>query len=180
MHCSWAVNTGVIGRPLQVTYGSPCVWDSCLVPSVTLVYCGQTVGWIKMPLGTEVGPGQGEIVLDGEPISSTQKGEQQVPLFGPYLLWPNRKRSPISATCFVLSLSRLVGRDGASMARPYRSTWAHQTITNYSQLASSLVPKTDKDSVVAELWPSVGYCFSVIRVMLLVRYDDTVINAARE
>jgi len=26
---------------------------SCL--SVTLVYCGQTVGWIKMPLGMEVG-----------------------------------------------------------------------------------------------------------------------------
>ena len=29
---------------------------SCL--SATLVYCGQTVGWIKMLLGTEVGPTQ--------------------------------------------------------------------------------------------------------------------------
>jgi len=29
-----------------------------------LVYCGQTVGWIKMPLGTEVGLGPGDIVLD--------------------------------------------------------------------------------------------------------------------
>jgi len=38
---------------------------SCL--SVTLVYCGQTVGWIKMPLGTEVGLGAGDMVLDGEP-----------------------------------------------------------------------------------------------------------------
>ena len=28
------------------------------VLSVTLVYCGLTVGWIKMPLGTEVGLGQ--------------------------------------------------------------------------------------------------------------------------
>jgi len=31
------------------------------------VYCGQTSGWIKMPLGTEVGLGPGDIVLDGEP-----------------------------------------------------------------------------------------------------------------
>jgi len=35
--------------------------------SVTLVYCGQTVGSIKMPLGMEVGLGQDHIVLDGDP-----------------------------------------------------------------------------------------------------------------
>jgi len=34
--------------------------------SVTLAYCGQTVGWIKMSLGTEVGLGPGDIVLDGD------------------------------------------------------------------------------------------------------------------
>ena len=34
--------------------------------SVTLVYFGQTVGWIKMKLGMEVGLGQGHIVLDGD------------------------------------------------------------------------------------------------------------------
>jgi len=38
---------------------------SCL--SVTLVYCGQTVGWIKMKLGVQVGLGPGHIVLDGDP-----------------------------------------------------------------------------------------------------------------
>jgi len=38
---------------------------SCL--SVTLVYCGQTVGWIKVPLGMEVGLGPGHAVLDGDP-----------------------------------------------------------------------------------------------------------------
>jgi len=38
---------------------------SCL--SVTLVYCVQTVGWIKMKLGTEVGLGPGDNVLDGDP-----------------------------------------------------------------------------------------------------------------
>ena len=35
--------------------------------SVTLVYCGQLVGWIKMKLGTEVGLGLSHIVLDGDP-----------------------------------------------------------------------------------------------------------------
>jgi len=29
------------------------------------VYCGQTAGWIKIPLGTEVNPGTGDVVLDG-------------------------------------------------------------------------------------------------------------------
>ena len=33
--------------------------------SVTLVYCGQTVGWIKMPLRTEIGLGPGDIVSRG-------------------------------------------------------------------------------------------------------------------
>jgi len=37
------------------------------VLSVTLVNCGQTVGWIKIKLGTEVGLGPGHIVLDGDP-----------------------------------------------------------------------------------------------------------------
>jgi len=32
------------------------------------VYCGKTAGWIKMPLGTEVGLGPGDIVLDGDPV----------------------------------------------------------------------------------------------------------------
>ena len=46
--------------------------DRCLslclrVCPETSVYCGQTVGWIKMPLGTEVGLGTGHIVLDGNP-----------------------------------------------------------------------------------------------------------------
>jgi len=31
------------------------------------VYCGQTAVWIKMPLGTEVGLGPDDIVLDGDP-----------------------------------------------------------------------------------------------------------------
>ena len=41
---------------------------NCLsVLSVMLMYCGQTVGWIKMQLGTEVGLGPSHIVLDDDP-----------------------------------------------------------------------------------------------------------------
>ena len=29
------------------------------------VYCGQTAGWIKMPLGTEENLGPGDVVLNG-------------------------------------------------------------------------------------------------------------------
>jgi len=32
-----------------------------------LHYCGQTAGWMKMPLGREVDIGAGHIVLDGFP-----------------------------------------------------------------------------------------------------------------
>jgi len=41
----------------------------CPALSVTLVYCGQTVGRIKMKLGTQVGlgPGHIHIVLHGDP-----------------------------------------------------------------------------------------------------------------
>jgi len=42
--------------------------------SVTLVYCGQTVRWIKMPLGTKVGLVPGHIVLDGDPTPPAERG----------------------------------------------------------------------------------------------------------
>jgi len=44
---------------------------SCLL---TLVYCGQTVGWNKMPVGTEVGLGPGNIVLSRDPAPPRKKG----------------------------------------------------------------------------------------------------------
>ena len=39
-----------------------------------VLYCGQTVGWIKMKLGMEVGLGPVQIVLDGDPAPRTQRG----------------------------------------------------------------------------------------------------------
>ena len=73
------------GRPKTVR---PMLWDRCPVLSVcvsvclpvTLVYCGQTVGWIKTKLGMEVGLGPGDIVLDGDP-APPQRGAQPSPQF---------------------------------------------------------------------------------------------------
>jgi len=42
--------------------------------SVTLVYYGQTVGWIKTKLGMEVGLVPGHIVLDGDPAPLPKRG----------------------------------------------------------------------------------------------------------
>ena len=39
-----------------------------------LVYCGQTVGWIKMKLDVQVGLGAGHIVLDGDPAPLPKRG----------------------------------------------------------------------------------------------------------
>jgi len=61
--------------------------DRCLsVLCVTLVYCGQTTGRIKMKLGTQVGLGPDHIVLDRDP-AAPQKAT--APIFGPCLLQPN-------------------------------------------------------------------------------------------
>ena len=59
-----------------------CVF--CL--SVTLVYSGQMVGWIKMKLGIEVGLSPSHILLDGDP---PPKRGTASPIFCPCLLWSN-------------------------------------------------------------------------------------------
>ena len=59
---------------------------SCL--SVTFVHYGQTVGLIKMKLGTQVELGPAHIVLDGNPAPPLPKGHIP-PNFRPYLLRPN-------------------------------------------------------------------------------------------
>jgi len=58
--------------------------DCCPVClSVTLVYCGETVGLIKVKLGVEVGLGPGHIVLDGDPAST--RYEHSSPLFSAHV-----------------------------------------------------------------------------------------------
>jgi len=48
------------------------------------VYCGQPAAWIKMPLGTEVGLGPDDIVLDEDPAPpSPKRGQSPLPNFWP-------------------------------------------------------------------------------------------------
>ena len=64
-------------------------------------YCGQTVGWIRITVGTEVGLGPDVIVLDGNPAPSPpRKGTQQHPTFWPMSVVA--KWSPISASTELL------------------------------------------------------------------------------
>jgi len=66
------------------------------------VDCGQTAGWIKMPLGMKVGLGPGHIVLDGTQVPP--KGAHPL-IFGRCLLWPNGRPSQLlSSTCIVFFL----------------------------------------------------------------------------
>jgi len=64
--------------------------ERCPVPSVlsvTLVYCGQMFGWIKMKLDMQVGLDSGHIVLDGDPAASPPKRHSPCPaIFGSCLL----------------------------------------------------------------------------------------------
>jgi len=53
------------GLPYAIRLLSVCL--VCPVLSITLVYCGQTVGWIKMKLGMHVGLGPGHLELGGDP-----------------------------------------------------------------------------------------------------------------
>ena len=67
----------------------PVLSVRCLtVLSVTLVYCGQTVGRIKMKLSTQVGLCPVHIVLGGDP-ATLPKRAQPPPIFSLYLLRPN-------------------------------------------------------------------------------------------
>jgi len=57
------------------------------------VHCGQTVGWIKMPLGTEVRLGRGDSVLD---VSAPPQKAHSSPPFSAMSIMA--KCSPTSAT----------------------------------------------------------------------------------
>jgi len=57
-------------RTVVSLYLLPCL--SCL--SVTLVYCGETVGWIKMKFGMEVGRSPRHITLDGDAAPLPKRG----------------------------------------------------------------------------------------------------------
>jgi len=69
--------------------------------SVTLVYCGQTFAWIKMPLGMEAGLGPGHTVLDGN--RAPPKGAQLTPQFSAHVCFGQ------TARCIKMPLDMEVG-----------------------------------------------------------------------
>jgi len=72
---------------------------SCLsVPSMTLMYCSQTVGCINVPLVMEVGLDVVHIVLGGDAAPSP-KWAQQPQIYDPCMLWPNGWMDQ-DATCY--------------------------------------------------------------------------------
>jgi len=73
--CCWATVYKTV-RPIGTLSVCVSVSVSDSLCPVTLVYCGQTVGWIKMPLGMEVGLFPCDIVLDGAQLPP-RKGAQQ-------------------------------------------------------------------------------------------------------
>ena len=82
------VTSLVFGRPFVKRFAlcyRTVVCPVCL--SITFVQCGQTVGWIKIKLGMQIGLGPGHIVSDGE-LALPPKGGGP-PIFGSYLLLPN-------------------------------------------------------------------------------------------
>jgi len=66
---------GILGQPFIKQFA---LCYRTIVLSVTLVYCGQTVGWINMKLAMHVGLGTGHTVRWG-PSSPPWKGAQQPP-----------------------------------------------------------------------------------------------------
>ena len=72
-HCSPHFH-GLRTKPASVNHGH--------------VDCDETAALIKIPLGTEVGVGPGDIVLDGDPQLSAERGIA-APHFSARVLWPN-------------------------------------------------------------------------------------------
>jgi len=67
----------MFGRPFVKRFSLCRRTVVCLsrpVCDIGVPYCGQTVGWIKMPLGMEVGLSPGHIVLDRDPASASKRG----------------------------------------------------------------------------------------------------------
>jgi len=75
---------------------------------MTLVYCGQTVVWITIKIGKEVGIGPGHIVSDGDPVPLSPNGAQ-LPQFSAYVM-------PIVAKRLDGSICHLIGRYASAQA----------------------------------------------------------------
>jgi len=80
----------VLGTDVGLSPGDCVSWGPSPLPSkrgeaptqfAAHLYCAQTAGCIKMPLGMEVGLSQGEFVLDGDPAPLPKMGAEHPPQF---------------------------------------------------------------------------------------------------
>jgi len=85
MICIILLNNSAFLREPFVKWFALC-YRTVVCLSVTLVYCGQMVRWIKMKLGMEVGLCPSYTASDGTQLP--HRGTDP-PIFGPCLLWPN-------------------------------------------------------------------------------------------
>jgi len=84
------------------------------------VCCGQMNRWIKMPLGTEVGPGPGHTVLDGDPPPPQKKGRAQHLHFWPLSVVA---KGLDGARCHLVWRQALTPHPKGAQQAPYLSTY---------------------------------------------------------
>ena len=99
--------TRYVGRPRPMRHCVGCQPSSPqrgTAPQFSAhVCCGQTAGWIKMPLGTEVGVGSGHIVLDGSQLPPQKKKNRgHSPHFSAHALSIVAKQLDESRRCHLL------------------------------------------------------------------------------
>ena len=99
-----AIQNWVFGRPFvkRLALCNAIKQLTCPVLSVTLLYCGQMVGCIKMKLGMQVRLDPRHIVLDGDQTPPPPKG-QSPPQFSAHICCCQM------AACIKMLLGREVG-----------------------------------------------------------------------
>ena len=116
------------------------------------VCCGQTAGWIKMPLGTKVGLVPGDIVLDGTQLPPKKRAHQP-PTFRPTLLWHGR---PYHSQQLLSSCQNSVTITEASKTSQRCTVWRHGvsrvTLRKLEHFVVGLPPQVLKQWMPAALW----------------------------
>ena len=112
-------------------------------PGLAHVYCGQTAGWMKTPLGAEVDLDPGQSLLDADPAPPAQKGDK-APNFRPVSIVPKR-----------LDWSRCPWYGGRPRPRPHCARWgpsspSHKGHSPQNFWPMSIVAKRSPISATAE------------------------------
>jgi len=91
------------------------------------VCCVQMAGWIRIPLGMELGLGSGDIVLDGDPAPPMERDTAASPLFSPCPLWANNHLSQLllSSCCLGKQKSVWIWLNGFQIVMSVNSLKAH-------------------------------------------------------